>query len=75
MRCLLSGLIFGSATARLITIYDCRVEAEWTGTTSTGTEVKGQLVIPEVSHEMSDGISDYEVCLCRWTPPHCKFKG
>ncbi|TFL07333.1 activator of Hsp90 ATPase [Pterulicium gracile] len=50
----------GQRKSKLITIYDCRVEAEWTGTTSTGTEVKGQLVIPEVSHEMSDGISDYE---------------
>jgi activator of HSP90 ATPase len=48
---------------RLITIFDCKVELEWTGTTSDGNDVKGKLTIPEVSHEITvDGLSDYQVC-------------
>ncbi len=48
--------------ARLITIYDCKVVLEWTGTASDGTEVKGKLTIPEVSHEITlDGLSEYVV--------------
>ncbi|KAJ7647668.1 hypothetical protein FB45DRAFT_894104 [Roridomyces roridus] len=46
--------------SRLITIYDCKVVCNWTGTASDGTEVKGTLTIPEVSHEITlDGLSDY----------------
>lgn len=47
---------------RLITIYDCKVELQWAGTASDGSEVKGKLIIPEVSHEITlDGLSDYVV--------------
>lgn len=47
---------------RLITIYDCKVELQWEGTASDGTEVSGKLTIPEVSHEITlDGLSDYVV--------------
>jgi activator of HSP90 ATPase len=57
-------------TCRLITIYDCKVVLEWKSTTPDGTEVKGKLTIPEVSHEITlDGLSDYVVCapfcICR----------
>lgn len=47
---------------RLITIYDCKVQLEWSGTASDGTKVKGKLTIPEVSHEITvDCSSDYVV--------------
>ena len=47
---------------RLITIYDCKVELKWQGKALDGTEVKGKLKIPEVSHEITlDGLSDYVV--------------
>ncbi len=47
---------------RLITIYDCRVVLDWSGTASDGTAVSGKLTIPEVSHENTlDGTSDYVV--------------
>jgi activator of HSP90 ATPase len=50
-------------TCRLITIYDCKVVLHWKGRTADGTEAKGILTIPEVSHEITlDGISDYVVC-------------
>lgn len=49
---------------RLITIYDCKVVLNWTGTASDGTAVEGKLTIPEVSHEITlDGTSDYVVRL------------
>ena len=38
-------------TPRLITIYDCKIVLKWAGTASDGTEVDGNLTIPEVSHE------------------------
>ena len=51
-----------SGVRRLITIYDCKVELQWAGTASDGSEVTGKLVIPEVSHEITlDGLSDYVV--------------
>lgn len=47
---------------RLITIFDCKVVCAWSGTASDGTEVKGTLTVPEVSHEITlDGLSDYVV--------------
>ncbi|KAK7057552.1 hypothetical protein R3P38DRAFT_3304025 [Favolaschia claudopus] len=50
----------GQRKSKLITIFDCKVVCAWTGTTSDGTEVKGTLTIPEVSHEITlDGLSDY----------------
>jgi len=51
----------GQRKSKLITIYDCRIELDWAGTASDGTEVKGRLVIPEVSHEVTiDKLSDYQ---------------
>lgn len=51
------------AVRRLITIYDCRLSLDWSGTASDGTEVLGSLTIPEVSHENTvDGLSEYVVC-------------
>ncbi|KAF8998308.1 hypothetical protein BDZ89DRAFT_1148156 [Hymenopellis radicata] len=35
----------------LITIFDCRFTTNWEGTASDGSEVKGRIDIPEVSHE------------------------
>ena len=35
----------------------------WTGLLEDGSEVKGTLKIPEVSHEAIDGLSDYVVNL------------
>ncbi|KAH9951908.1 activator of Hsp90 ATPase [Amylocystis lapponica] len=50
----------GQRKSKLITIYDCKVELQWAGTASDGTEVSGTLIIPEVSHEITlDGLSDY----------------
>ncbi|PPQ72111.1 hypothetical protein CVT24_002422 [Panaeolus cyanescens] len=50
----------GQRKSKLITIFDCKVVVSWTGTTSDGTEVKGNLTIPEVSHEIiCDGLSDF----------------
>ncbi|EDR03222.1 uncharacterized protein LACBIDRAFT_192730 [Laccaria bicolor S238N-H82] len=50
----------GQRKSKLITIFDCKISLAWTGTTSEGTEVKGTLTIPEVSHEIvCDNLSDY----------------
>ncbi|KAJ6611273.1 activator of Hsp90 ATPase [Mycena sp. CBHHK59/15] len=50
----------GQRKSKLITIYDCKVVCAWSGTATDGTEVKGTLTIPEVSHEITlDGLSDY----------------
>ncbi|KAL4077224.1 activator of Hsp90 ATPase [Scleroderma yunnanense] len=50
----------GQRKSKLITIYDCKVQLEWSGTASDGTNVKGKLTIPEVSHEVTlDRSSDY----------------
>jgi len=55
----------GQRKSKLITIYDCRVELEWTGVASDGTPVSGTLSIPEVSHEITlDGLSEYSY---HWT--------
>jgi activator of HSP90 ATPase len=51
-----------SPPSRLITIYDVKIELKWSGKASDGTEANGQLVIPEVSHEVTlDGLSEYTV--------------
>ncbi|PSS35611.1 hypothetical protein PHLCEN_2v1434 [Hermanssonia centrifuga] len=50
----------GQRKSKLITIYDCKVELNWTGKAADGIEVAGKLTIPEVSHEITlDGLSDY----------------
>ncbi|KAI1791700.1 activator of Hsp90 ATPase [Ganoderma leucocontextum] len=50
----------GQRKSKLITIYDCKVMLNWSGTASDGTAVEGKLTIPEVSHEITlDGTSDY----------------
>jgi len=50
----------GQRKSKLITIYDCKIVLDWRGTASDGTEVKGTLTIPEVSHEITlDRLSDY----------------
>ncbi|KZT02340.1 uncharacterized protein LAESUDRAFT_752231 [Laetiporus sulphureus 93-53] len=50
----------GQRKSKLITIYDCKVVLQWSGTASDGTEVEGKLTIPEVSHEVTlDRLSDY----------------
>jgi len=51
----------GQRKSKLITIYDCKVNLEWTGKASDGSEVTGRLDIPEVSHEITlDKSSDYQ---------------
>lgn len=48
------------STHRLITIFDVKIEMQWTGKASDGTEVSGKVVVPEVSHEVTvDHLSDY----------------
>ncbi|KAF9014168.1 activator of Hsp90 ATPase [Cyathus striatus] len=50
----------GQRKSKLITIFDCKVTMNWEGTASDGTEVKGTVTIPEVSHEIiCDGLTDY----------------
>lgn len=46
--------------SRLLTIYDLEIEAKWKGNKKDGEEVTGRLSIPEFSHEMIDGLSDYQ---------------
>lgn len=51
----------GQRKSKLITIYDCELALEWEGKTADGTEVKGRLDVPEVSHEITlDGLSQYQ---------------
>ncbi|KAH7889508.1 activator of Hsp90 ATPase [Phlebopus sp. FC_14] len=50
----------GQRKSKLITIYDCKIQLDWTGTASDGTQVTGKVTIPEVSHETTlDGSSEY----------------
>lgn len=46
---------------RLLTIYDLDIEAKWTGATKDGDDVSGTVHIPEFSHEVLDGLSEYNV--------------
>lgn len=56
---------------RLITIYDCKISVEWTGTASDGTEVISKVTIPEVSHEITlDHLSDYTASHLHSLPAH-----
>lgn len=56
------GVLSVLTRCRLITIYDCKISLDWSGTASDGTAVTGKLTIPEVSHEITlDGLSDYVV--------------
>ncbi|KAJ3776765.1 activator of Hsp90 ATPase [Lentinula raphanica] len=51
----------GQRKSKLITIYDCKVNLEWSGKAKDGSEVTGRLDIPEVSHEITlDKSSDYQ---------------
>ena len=52
-----------------MTIYDLDIEAKWVGTDSEGEEVLGRVHIPEFSHEVVDGLSDYNVRLQSQTVP------
>ncbi|KAF8912144.1 activator of Hsp90 ATPase [Gymnopilus junonius] len=55
----------GQRKSKLITIFDTKVTMKWQGTTSSGTEVQGNLTIPEVSHEViCDGLSEF---VYNWT--------
>ncbi|KAF8630434.1 hypothetical protein AX17_005411 [Amanita inopinata Kibby_2008] len=55
----------GQRKSKLITIYDTKISLKWTGTASDGTQVNGELTIPEVSHEITlDGLSEYSY---KWT--------
>lgn len=49
----------GQRKSKLITIFDCKVVLSWSGEDKEGTKAEGSLTIPEVSHEQSDGLSDY----------------
>ncbi|KDQ14543.1 hypothetical protein BOTBODRAFT_110127 [Botryobasidium botryosum FD-172 SS1] len=50
----------GQRKSKLITIFDCKIELEWNATHTDGTEAKGTLTVPEVSHEVTvDKLSDY----------------
>ncbi|THV03961.1 hypothetical protein K435DRAFT_650146 [Dendrothele bispora CBS 962.96] len=50
----------GQRKSKLITIYDCKVSLSWEGKAKDGSEVKGRLDIPEVSHEVTvDKLSEY----------------
>jgi len=55
----------GQRKSKLITIFDCKIDMGWKGTTSDGTEVNGTVSVPEVSHEVTvDRLSDY---MYEWT--------
>lgn len=51
----------GNRKGRLITIYDCQLTADWSGKLENGTEAKGSISFPEVSHEVQDEGSEYVV--------------
>lgn len=51
----------GNRKGKLITIYDCQVTLKWQGKLDSGTEAKGTIFFPEVSHEVEDEGQEYRV--------------
>ncbi|KAI0034027.1 activator of Hsp90 ATPase [Vararia minispora EC-137] len=50
----------GRRKSKLITIFDCKLVLEWSGTGADGAEATGRLTIPEVSHDIIlDQLSDF----------------
>ncbi|KAJ8522364.1 hypothetical protein ONZ45_g1051 [Pleurotus djamor] len=47
----------GQRKSKLITIYDCKITLDWSGTTSDGTTVEGKLTIPEYEWSLSTASS------------------
>ncbi|ORX36754.1 putative chaperone activator [Kockovaella imperatae] len=58
----------GQRKGKLLTIYDLEVELSWTGSDAEGSEVKGKIKCPEVSHEAIDGLSEYVYEITITTP-------
>ncbi|PWN32107.1 uncharacterized protein FA14DRAFT_162362 [Meira miltonrushii] len=55
----------GNRKGRLITIYDCQLTLDWSGRledgkSEEGTEAKGTISFPEVSHEVQDEGEEYK---------------
>lgn len=50
----------GNRKGRLITIYDCQLTLDWSGKLESGTEAKGSISFPEVSHEVEDDGEEYK---------------
>lgn len=50
----------GNRKGRLITIYDCQMTVDWSGKLESGTEAKGTIAFPEVSHEVQDEGEEYK---------------
>jgi activator of HSP90 ATPase len=53
----------GNRKGKLITIYDCQITLNWLGTLESGTEAKGTIFFPEVSHEVEDDGEEYRVSI------------
>ena len=51
----------GNRKGKLITIYDCQLTLSWQGKLESGTEAKGTILFPEVSHEIEDEGQEYRV--------------
>lgn len=51
----------GNRKGKLITIYDCQITLNWEGKLESGTEAKGTIFFPEVSHEIEDEGEQYRV--------------
>jgi hypothetical protein len=51
----------GNRKGKLITIYDCQITLNWEGKLESGTEAKGTIFFPEVSHEIEDEGDEYRV--------------
>lgn len=51
----------GNRKGKLITIYDCQIRLNWVGKLESGTEAKGTIFFPEVSHEIEDEGEEYRV--------------
>ncbi|UZJ56654.1 hypothetical protein CBS101457_005974 [Exobasidium rhododendri] len=49
----------GNRKGKLITIYDCQITLNWEGKLESGTEAKGTIFFPEVSHEIEDDGEEY----------------
>ena len=53
---------------KVITIFDVRLQLEYTGTTADGKDVSGTITIPEVAHDTDE--DEYVVCI--WPFPLIK---
>ncbi|GAA5829502.1 hypothetical protein JCM11251_000181 [Rhodosporidiobolus azoricus] len=59
----------GMRKSKLVTIYDMRLTTRWKATDSAGEEVTGNLVAPEVAHDMDEDEYRFEASLVSGSGP------